>query len=771
MKTDRPTVGFFTCHLDNNYAAEVSKGVIYAAEEADINLVIFPGMFLNASYNDPVNSKYDYQYNSIYYYASQHTLDALIVSIGSIGSFLTVQDKKAFLDHFNLPVLTLEIEVPGYPCLYTESTTGMREVVEHVIKTHHKRHIGFVTGRLENADANERFEVYKNVLRENNIEYREKLVAYGDFSEYTENIVGRLIDRNPDIEAIIFANDQMTIGGYKAIKKRGLEIGKDILVTGFDNSITSLTQSPTLTTVDNNLMDLGYHSVYQALELLHSGKTSINMLKSQFIPRRSCPADPQEETEFIDEVNNTLSNMKSTDLLLSFKKFYLIEYQDIFFADRLFKALESFYSLFTEIVTKERESLTQNEIINSLNELYENPIIKDYFSHTRLTNALSKFHEFLSMLNLDEKIRSNLFHALNISSIQLSYNISRSYFDSMNTYKSGIWTSENITKDTLIFSEQKDLCYNLILDKLNRKGFKSSYIYLYENDPIKLQEDGSWAIPDDVIFKACSKNGEISVFDNSNLISTKDLFHNEHTENDARTTLAITPIYTNDTQHGIFICEATLGDLQKIYSSCLQLGTSLKFMMLVDHQNAIHARLEKTMNEINIKNDMLNTLYITDELTGLYNRRGFFEAAEGIMKNPYTSGHRILVAFIDMNNLKQVNDIFGHNEGDFALKSIADTLKKSFPENTVVARIGGDEFAVFMMDFDEESPETLRRILDKNSAELNETSNKPYFIEFSYGFHDFICKTDSKLDDMLIKADEELYIDKKCKRKSVLRQS
>ena len=82
MKTDRPTVGFFTCHLDNNYAAEVSKGVIYAAEEADINLVIFPGMFLNASYNDPVNSKYDYQYNSIYYYASQHTLDALIVSIG-----------------------------------------------------------------------------------------------------------------------------------------------------------------------------------------------------------------------------------------------------------------------------------------------------------------------------------------------------------------------------------------------------------------------------------------------------------------------------------------------------------------------------------------------------------------------------------------------------------------------------------------------------------------------------------------------------------------
>lgn len=92
MKKDRPTIGFFTCHLDNSYAFEVCKGVIYAAREADVNLVIFPGMFLNASYNDPVNAKYDYQYNSIFYYANSHTLDALIVSIGSIGSFLTVED-------------------------------------------------------------------------------------------------------------------------------------------------------------------------------------------------------------------------------------------------------------------------------------------------------------------------------------------------------------------------------------------------------------------------------------------------------------------------------------------------------------------------------------------------------------------------------------------------------------------------------------------------------------------------------------------------------
>ena len=65
-------------------------------------------MYMNASYNDPKNARFDYQYNSIFYYASKHTLDALIVSIGSIGSFLSENDMIAFLKNFNIPILTIE---------------------------------------------------------------------------------------------------------------------------------------------------------------------------------------------------------------------------------------------------------------------------------------------------------------------------------------------------------------------------------------------------------------------------------------------------------------------------------------------------------------------------------------------------------------------------------------------------------------------------------------------------------------------------------------
>ena len=74
MTNNRLNIGLFICHLDNEYANEICKGAEYAAKELDVNLIVFPGMFLNASFNDPENEIYDYQYNSVFYYAKKENL-------------------------------------------------------------------------------------------------------------------------------------------------------------------------------------------------------------------------------------------------------------------------------------------------------------------------------------------------------------------------------------------------------------------------------------------------------------------------------------------------------------------------------------------------------------------------------------------------------------------------------------------------------------------------------------------------------------------------
>ena len=92
-----------------------------------------------------------------------------------------------------------------------------------------------------------------------------------------------------------------------------------------------------------------------------------------------------------------------------------------------------------------------------------------------------------------------------------------------------------------------------------------------------------------------------------------------------------------------------------------------------------------------------------------------------------------------MDSLKIVNDKFGHNDGDFALKNIANILMTSFRASDIVGRIGGDEFVCFAFIDDLDFPKTVQARIQELSNELNETCGKPYYIEMSVGVSEFSC--------------------------------
>src|SRR6267142_1804814 len=104
----------------------------------------------------------------------------------------------------------------------------------------------------------------------------------------------------------------------------------------------------------------------------------------------------------------------------------------------------------------------------------------------------------------------------------------------------------------------------------------------------------------------------------------------------------------------------------------------------------------------------LGNLALTDELTGLYNRRGFMALAERQLKLARRSGRGMLLFMTDVDCLKQINDSFGHFEGDRALKRTADVLEETFRGSDVVARLGGDEFAVLAIEAAGHSEATIK---------------------------------------------------------------
>jgi PAS domain S-box-containing protein len=122
--------------------------------------------------------------------------------------------------------------------------------------------------------------------------------------------------------------------------------------------------------------------------------------------------------------------------------------------------------------------------------------------------------------------------------------------------------------------------------------------------------------------------------------------------------------------------------------------------------------VSKNINDLKKMEERLRTLSITDELTGLFNRRGFFTLADQQIKlaNRHKTG--IFMLYADLNGLKMINDKFGHKAGDLALIDMAKLLKKTYRESDVVARIGGDEFAVIPIGhYDPEKPCSLDELL------------------------------------------------------------
>lgn len=156
----------------------------------------------------------------------------------------------------------------------------------------------------------------------------------------------------------------------------------------------------------------------------------------------------------------------------------------------------------------------------------------------------------------------------------------------------------------------------------------------------------------------------------------------------------------------------------------------------------------------------------TDDLTGLYNRRGFFALAEQHMGLTKRTKHGFLLFLFDIDLFKKINDAYGHHVGDLALKDVAKCLKGAFRANDIVGRIGGDEFAVIALNCSPEAEDSLKEHLFHLIKKFNTGKKRPFHLSCSIGVAYYHGEHIS-LEALIEKADICLYRHKK-KRHSVL---
>jgi diguanylate cyclase (GGDEF)-like protein/PAS domain S-box-containing protein len=169
-----------------------------------------------------------------------------------------------------------------------------------------------------------------------------------------------------------------------------------------------------------------------------------------------------------------------------------------------------------------------------------------------------------------------------------------------------------------------------------------------------------------------------------------------------------------------------------------------------------HAKLEHLLAEV-------QALALTDDLTTLYNRRGFFTLAAQQMKVAKRTKHALSLMFIDLDGLKSINDRLGHKMGSQAITTAAHILSATFRDSDIIARFGGDEFVVLAMDSHVQDRDKVLQRLQAQCAQHNMQVNAPYQLSMSIGIAHSTAEQPCSLEELLEQADMQMYAHKQTK--------
>lgn len=760
VKRNRPTVAFFVSQLEGDYSETLCKGMIDAAEEHDANLVIFPGK--------PIKSSYVRQscFNVIYEYVTSNNVDALIISSSTICNFIPkLEFIKFCLRYKPLPIVSIGIPIEGIPSILVNNRTGLIQLLNHIIRIHGKRRIVFVKGPDNHDDAEERYSAYLDALTENGLDFDPDLVVSGDFTFFSaEHAIRILLDeRKVTFDAIAAANDEMAFGILEALQKRNIRIPEDICVTGFDNGRGAKYSSPNLSTVKQPTYEQAIKAFETALTLINNQKPGNITLDTEMILRESCgclsealqlfnPGDPglrnwNKETVNPDQLLNlfVMENMSAPTVI-----------------EEKFAFIKSFIGdCFRELT---RDSLDE-PIINQLLFDFKSLIHRSNLDVDDILTIQKTLFTLQLWINQLINNRSNyfiekFFQMMRFILTNMVIKIQAAKWDIHHT---GIGNLRTILADMVLMIHNRHQQLKSIIPGLRSIGVDSCYIYLYDKE-IKYRKNRLWHNPPTVNL-AMAYNQAAWILEKNVKIPWKNIFNHQFLPHPRRYTMLFNPLFLSDEHLGLFLCEFNPKNYYLFESLVMEIGCILRLSSMLTEHKKISLQLKTALNELEESNQKLNSISQTDELTRLYNRRGFFNLSARSLYQAGKTGETGLLLFADMDGLKNINDSYGHDEGDNAIKAMADILMKTFTTANIIARIGGDEFAILIIGVDYNLLSNYREWIVYHTAEYNHQSGKPYQLSISMGAVSFKCEVDTKIESLITQADNLLYEQKRLKKK------
>ena len=679
---------------------------------------------------------------------------------GSIGCFTSAENMKKMLEQYTIPCVLVASKIDGYASIMYDNKAGVKKAMEYLIEKVNCKKIGMVGGSSMNVDAKERKEAFFESMQEHGLEVAKEWYVEGDLTRNSKKQFVQLLDQTPDLDAVFCVNDDTAMGFYHELKLRNLQPGKDISVFWFDDIISAAKANPPLASVRADAADLGERALHMAVRIVQGEKVSDELIPTRFILRDSI-CESQNKSEIVDEADG----LKRLDEAFE-EIFWRYNHED--FEGSMDELRNAFKTVLTTMGEMLESKQNYKTAIKELEESINHFINLGAMQYADIENMLGLLSKMQKIMRERYPEKENMVY----TQISLFYQKIIQAMDYQNGQQKDMQEADSYSlklfvRDMLQFEHGDDRSYTCILNNLEWLHIKNAFVYAFEKPMIHLYKE-KFEVPHYLYLKAVQKEGVVSAIPSlEQKVFISKIFDNHYVHMDHYNYMVSFPLFSNEMLYGILVCDLTNEVFVNGEFLVNQMSSAMRIISLLKMNEEIQRQLEESYETMRENNIVLDTLSKSDGLTGILNRRGFYLGGEKMLYDAQQQKECVLVFYADMNNLKIINDRYGHEEGDFSLKLIARLLKKNVSKNGIVGRIGGDEFAGAMYCEGEDYAEKLKDQIYASFDSYNKTSSKEYNITVSVGIVAVKATQGMTLEETLVKADEQLYEAKKLRKKEV----
>jgi PAS domain S-box-containing protein len=598
MDKNRITIGFFVTKLDYEYQRDIWRGICDEAALQDINVICFPGEIIQSKY------RFESQANIIYKLAGKENVNGIIILANTIGQCISKDELVDFFTSYNpLSLVSIGIKFKHIPSIIVNNKTGLFQLMSHLIKEHKCRKFVFISGPKGHQEAEERFRTFKKAMKEYESSIDSELCIQGDFLEESgRRAINKLLDEiKLPFDAVVAANDSMAIGVLETLQTRGINVPRDVIVTGYDNIRESQNYTPPLTTVNQPIYTMGREALRLIVNTIKNNKTPSNIvLPSTVVIRQSCGCFSHMAKQVF--INNTaVSGVSFFPDFLSFKDDIMKECTEVLtknsksrgtyneYKDQVSHLIVSFYN--------DMKKGKSEDLITMLNTISQDSVIKG-IDVTYWHGIISLIRKYALKFDLS---REQLITAENIceQARVLIGETSRRYqaFKRIQLTK---WTDRlREVGNTLISNFDFDKLADAFISALHALQIRQCYISLYKKDDY---------FPENAQLFLAYKNGKhVKMKEISSNYKSKTILPAALSYNDKRCTMILEPLYFQYDQIGFLFCEMEPDEPVIFNTLRQQISITLKGAFLLEEIKQHADNLEK-QEEIQLREKVEESL-------------------------------------------------------------------------------------------------------------------------------------------------------------------